>query len=358
MDFDLTEDQNALQGLARDIFAGHATLARIEQIEASEDRFDATLWSALGEAGLLGVCIPEEQGGLGFGLVELALVLEEFGRAVAPLPLAWSSIATAFIASAGDGSQRTKWLPALADGSLIATITLAQCSHELELTGVELSGTISTVASAHLAGLVLAPVAGEVYAFDPRHPGITHEQVLTTGNEIHAVLTLSKVAAERVGSNAAQALADRSTIVFGAIQAGVTAGALKLTAEYTSERVQFDKPLSTFQGVALKAADAYVDVSAVRYTALQAAWRVDQGYESTAELFAAAWWAAEGGQHAVHITQHLHGGMGADITYPVHRYFLWAKQIELQLGGASAILAALGDALPSLPNAGDELVLA
>ena len=74
-------------------------------------------------------------------------------------------------------------------------------------------------------------------------------------------------------------------------------------------------------------------------------------------MLTAAWWAAEAGQHAVHITQHLHGGMGADITYPVHRYFLWGKQIELLLGGASAMLAELGETLESHPEAGDAVRL-
>lgn len=358
MDFDLTEDQQSLAGLARDIFAGHATLARIEQVETSESGIDSALWSALAESGLLGTVIPEAHGGLGFGLVELSLVLQELGRAVAPVPLAWTSIAAASIARSGSEEQQAKWLPGLADGSLIATVALPVCSHGVSLTDGAVSGTLSTVAVANLAGLVLLSIGDELYAFDPHHSGVSAEAVRTTGNEPHSILELSSVPVEQIGSGAACWFDPHIVVALSSIQAGVTAAALKLAAEYTSQRLQFEKPLSTFQGVQLKAADAYIDAAAVRYTALQAAWRLDQGYESRAELLAAAWWAAEGGQHAVHITQHLHGGMGADVTYPVHRYFLWAKQIELELGGASAILAKLGDALLDLPNAGDELVLA
>jgi acyl-CoA dehydrogenase len=110
--------------------------------------------------------------------------------------------------------------------------------------------------------------------------------------------------------------------------------------------------------VALKAADAYVDARVISAAALQAAWALDSGIDAMLQVLTAAWWAAEGGQHCVHITQHLHGGMGADVTYPVHRYFLWGTQTELMLGGGSRLLALLGDALADRPEAGDALVLA
>ena len=129
----------------------------------------------------------------------------------------------------------------------------------------------------------------------------------------------------------------------------VAEGALRMAADYTSERQQFGRPLSTFQGVALKAADAYIDTEAMRVTLWQAAWRLTAGLDATREVMVAKWWAAEGGQRVVHITQHLHGGMGADVDYPVHRYFLWGKQIEDTLGGASAQLARLGRALAEAP---------
>jgi acyl-CoA dehydrogenase len=146
-------------------------------------------------------------------------------------------------------------------------------------------------------------------------------------------------------------------VALAAVQAGVTDAAVRLTASYTNDREQFGKPLSTFQAVALKAADAYLDATAIRATTLQAAWFLAEGIDAELPALTAAWWAAEAGQHCVHVTQHLHGGMGADVTYPVHRYFLWGKQIELVLGGASALLAELGDALERHPDAGDALVL-
>jgi alkylation response protein AidB-like acyl-CoA dehydrogenase len=137
-------------------------------------------------------------------------------------------------------------------------------------------------------------------------------------------------------------LVPRALLGVCALQVGVAEEALRLTAEYTSQREQFGRPLSTNQGVALRAADAYIDVEAMRVTMLLAAWRLDRDGEAPAEVEVAKWWASEGGSRVVHATQHLHGGMGADVDYPIHRYFLWGKQLENTLGGASAWLARLG----------------
>jgi alkylation response protein AidB-like acyl-CoA dehydrogenase len=118
--------------------------------------------------------------------------------------------------------------------------------------------------------------------------------------------------------------------------------ALRLTAEYTKTREQFGVPLASFQAVGHRVADAYVDTEAIRLTAWQAAWRIAAGLPAAAAVAVAKFWAAEAGQRVVHAAQHLHGGIGVDRDYPLHRYFLYAKQIELTLGGATHQLRALG----------------
>ena len=123
---------------------------------------------------------------------------------------------------------------------------------------------------------------------------------------------------------------------------GVCQEAVRLTAEYTKTRQQFDKPIASFQAVGQRAADAYIDAEAVRLTARQAAWRLDAGMPAAKEIAVAKFWAADGGQRVVHAAQHLHGGIGVDRDYPLHRCFLSAKQIELTLGGATSQLRRLG----------------
>jgi alkylation response protein AidB-like acyl-CoA dehydrogenase len=122
-----------------------------------------------------------------------------------------------------------------------------------------------------------------------------------------------------------------------------------MTAEYTKTREQFERPIATFQAVGQRAADAYIDTEAVRLTALQAAWRLEEGLPAAAEVAIAKFWAADGGQRVVHAAQHLHGGIGVDRDYALHRYFLWAEQVELAFGGATAQLVRLGDLLAAEP---------
>jgi alkylation response protein AidB-like acyl-CoA dehydrogenase len=127
---------------------------------------------------------------------------------------------------------------------------------------------------------------------------------------------------------------------------------MRLTAEYTKTRRQFDRPIATFQAVAHRAADAYIDTEAISLTAWQAAWRLDEGLLATAEIAIAKFWAAEAGQRVVHTAQHLHGGIGVDKDYPLHRLFLLAKQLELTLGGATAQLLLIGRMMAGVPAPG------
>jgi alkylation response protein AidB-like acyl-CoA dehydrogenase len=144
---------------------------------------------------------------------------------------------------------------------------------------------------------------------------------------------------------------DRALVALCATQIGVSDEALKRTAEYIRTRRQFGRAIASFQGVALRAADAYIDLEAMRSTLLQAAWRVAAGLPAGPEVAAAKWWACRGGQRIAHTAQHLHGGIGADIDYPIHRFFLWSKHLDITLGGASRQLVRLGQMLAGEPRA-------
>jgi alkylation response protein AidB-like acyl-CoA dehydrogenase len=130
-----------------------------------------------------------------------------------------------------------------------------------------------------------------------------------------------------------------------ALQVGIAERALRMTAEYTSTRKQFDRPIGSFQAVHQRAGDAYVDVEAMRLTTWQAAFRLARGLPAQSEVAVAKYWAAEGGSRVTYAAQHLHGGIGMDLDYPLHRYYLWARQLELTLGSASVHLERLGNEL-------------
>lgn len=358
MDFTLTEEQDDLRGLAERVFADRATPTRVEQVEATAERFDRDLWRELAATGLLGVALPESADGLGLGLVELALVCEQLGRTVAPVPYVWTTVAAATVAAYGSAEQRERLLPGVGRGETVLAIALPQSAAGVRVDGGRLTGTLVGVPWAHVAAAVLVPVGDSLYAVDPAGAGVSAQPGVATSREVAVELSLDGTPAEPVGGpGAADWLWQRLVVALAAVQAGVTDAAVRMAADYTSTREQFGKPLSSFQGVSHKAADAFIDASAIRATMLQAAWRLDQDDDATVQVLTAAWWAAEAGQHCVHLTQHIHGGIGADITYPVHRYFLWAKQIELMLGGASALLARLGNVLAAADAPGDELAL-
>ncbi|MEY2419925.1 MAG: 3-oxocholest-4-en-26-oyl-CoA dehydrogenase beta subunit [Actinomycetota bacterium] len=305
MDFTLSDDQLAVRDLAAQIFGGGGG------------------WSDLAEADLLGLCLPEAHGGSGRGLVELCLMLEAQGRALADVPL-WETIALGALALAQFGTevQQKEWLPAVARGDAILTTAFEA----------------TAVPAGHVADRVLVVRPDGVFFADPER-----EPVATTDERGAANITFT--GGEELPGADVEWMRQRAHVGLAALQLGVAKEALRVTAEYTSQRQQFGKPLSAFQGVALRAADAYIDTQAMEVTMLQAAWRLDNGLDAAKEVAVAKWWAAEGGSRVVHATQHLHGGMGADVDYPIHRYFLWGKQIAEMLGGASAQLARLGAAL-------------
>ncbi|MER5394685.1 acyl-CoA dehydrogenase, partial [Saccharopolyspora sp. NPDC002686] len=137
----------------------------------------------------------------------------------------------------------------------------------------------------------------------------------------------------------------RATVGMCAHQVGVISRALELTSEYARERVQFGRPIGSFQAVAQRLADAFIDVEAARLTLWQAAWRLDEGLPCEAELATAKFWAADAGHRVAHTAVHVHGGVGIDLDHPLHRYFVAAKRNEFALGGAAVQLGRLGDAL-------------
>jgi 3-oxocholest-4-en-26-oyl-CoA dehydrogenase beta subunit len=133
------------------------------------------------------------------------------------------------------------------------------------------------------------------------------------------------------------------------MQSGVCATALKMSAEYTSEREQFGRPIASFQAVAQRVADGYIDAEAVRLTSLHAAWRLAEGLDAVSAVAIAKWWAADGGHRVLHAAQHVHGGVGLDVEYPLHRFFRLGKQIEFTLGHGTAHLQRIGRELATEP---------
>ena len=373
MDFSFSEEQEAIGGLAKQILEAEVTPERLKEVGAGTERFDRRTWGELAKANLLGLSLPEDDGGSGLGLLETCLVLEQVGRTVAFVPVLPTVVMAGLpIAEFGTAEQRRAWLPGVVAGEHALTAALVEVGTPPERPatraqrgpdGWVLDGEKVCVPYAGVAEAILVPAAtgaaGEVGVFivRPGATGVSLEALETTSGQPESLLTLravnvpdGDVLGDPLGGAAiVDWIVARATTAMCVTAVGVCAEALRLTADYAKTRVQFDKPIATFQAVGQRAADAYIDTEAVRLTAWQAAWRLAEGRPAAAEIAIAKFWAAEGGQRVVHAAQHLHGGMGVDRDYPLHRYFLWAKQLELTLGGSTAQLLRLGAMLADEP---------
>lgn len=372
MDFHPTDEQAAVSELAATILRDRATPERVAEVAATADGFDRELWRALADANLLGLVVPQAHGGSGFGLVELCLLLEEQGRTVAPVPLLPTlALAALPVARFGTGAQQAGLLPGVAAGDTVLTGGLAERASDDPLRpaaratpdggGWRLDGAKAFVPAADVAARAVVTAAGPdgqpgLFLVDPAAARLDR-QVTTTGDALWDV-HLDGTPAEAVvapGPGAAAAVAwtvQAATVAGCAVQVGCAEGAVRMTASYTSGRRQFGRPIATFQAVQQRIADAYVDVQAMRVTALSAAWLLANDRPADEAVAVAKWWASDGGHRVAAATQHLHGGVGVDLAYPLHRYTRWSKQLEMTLGSAQPHLAALGDSIAAAYAAG------
>jgi len=368
MDFTYTEEQETIAKVARQLFEHRATPEHLTELEAGCEkghaRYDAALWRELATADLLGIALRENVGGSGHGFLELALLLAEVGWSVAPVPVyATLLLGADTIARYGDEGQQQRYLPDVVSGGRLLTAGLAEpgrsdptapaTTAHRDGEGWRIEGTKELVPAAQVAHTIVIPATvddGDVGLFlvDVNAGGVDVRPATTTNGEPHADVFIDGAAVSREdrlpGNGAAmiESLYARALVGLCAIQLGVTERALRIAAAYTTEREQFGRPIGSFQAVQQRMADAFIDVEAIRWTMWQAAWLLGQDRQAAREASIAKFWAGEAGARVAATAQQVHGGIGIDTTYPLFRYFLWAKHNELTLGSASTQLARRG----------------
>jgi alkylation response protein AidB-like acyl-CoA dehydrogenase len=371
VDFTLSEEQEAIADLAGRIFTEKLPPERLREIETDPAGrwFADDVWNELAKSDLLGVCLPESVGGGGYGFVEACLLAEQQGRAVAPVPLVPTLVLGALPIARFGSARQQSLLAGVIDGSVILTAALTEAGDYLTpslpaTTAIadgaawRLSGTKVTVPAAHLASRILVPAQVDggagVFVVDPSAGGVEIERSVAISDEPLCTIHLEGAVGDPLGDvhegpGILEWISQRAIAALCSTQAGLCDAALRITASYVSEREQFGSKIGTFQAVAQRIADAYIDAEAIRLTALQAAWRLAEELPASDEIHIAKFWAADGGHRVVHATQHLHGGIGVDLDYPVHRYFRWTKVIELSLGTATEHLRRLGERIAAAP---------
>ena len=308
-------------------------------------------------------------GGAGLGFLESCLVLEQVGRTTAPVPYFGTVLAAMTVDRHGDDETRTSVIGPALSGESVLTVALTEPDgpsedpttqatpstsssdgDEWRLHGTKLLVPFGREADRVVVSARIGENETGVFLLDPSGDGVDLEDLITTSGRPETTLVLDGAPGARLGDGDTLTwLLEHATAAQCATAIGVCASALDLTAEYTKTREQFDRPIATFQAVGQRAADAYIDTEAVRLTAWQAVWRLAEGLDAAEQVAIAKFWTAEAGQRVVHAAQHLHGGVGVDRDYPLHRYFLWAKELELNLGGATQSLLGLGARLAAQP---------
>ncbi|SMF62701.1 acyl-CoA dehydrogenase family protein [Streptomyces sp. Amel2xC10] len=380
MDFTFSEEQQAAAEAARGVLAQVAPDSvpspALTQGRPVADDLDRTLWARLADADLLSLLLAEEYGGAGLDAVALCLVLREAGRVLARVPLLEHSAAAAAVQADGGPELRSALLARAGRGETVLTVAAhGRTGHdaaELAVTarrdgdgrdgGWLLDGVQTAVPWAHEADFLLVPArTGDdrsVLAVVARGQEGTAlaPQVSTTGERLGELrLESARVAARDMitADGAWDRLRALLTTGTCALALGLGERVLDMTSAYAGKREQFGHPIATFQAVAVQAADRYVDLRAMEVTLWQAAWRIASGAPGalpvSGDVAVAKIWASEGVRRVVQTAQHLHGGFGADVDYPLHRYHAWAKHLELSLGPAAAHEEALGDLLAAHP---------
>ncbi|GAB7103061.1 acyl-CoA dehydrogenase family protein [Streptomyces phaeofaciens JCM 4814] len=376
MDFTFSEEQQAAAEAARGVLAGVAPdgvpSPALTQGRPVADDLDRTLWARLADADLLSLLLDEEYGGAGLDAVAFCLVLREAGKVLARVPLLESGAAAAAVQAHGGPQLRSALLARAGRGEVVLTVAAhGRTGHdaaELAVTARPdgddwvLDGVQTAVPWAYEADFLVVPArTGDdrsVLAVVARgHEGTAlAEQISTTGERLGELrLESARVAAQDMitADGAWEHLRALLTTGTCALALGLGERVLAMTSEYAGKREQFGHPIASFQAVAVQAADRYIDLRAMEVTLWQAAWRIASGAPGalpvSGDIAVAKIWASDGVRRVVQTAQHLHGGFGADVDYPLHRYHAWAKHLQLSLGPAAAHEEALGDLLAAHP---------
>ena len=377
MDFTFTEEQQAAAAAAKGVFAGVAPDAVPSPAMtpgAVAETCDRALWARLADADLLSLLLDARYGGAGLDAVALCLVLRESAKVLARVPLLESCAAAAAVQAYGGAEAKADLLARAGRGETVLTVAAhGRTGHDPAEQAVTarqdggtwvLDGVQTAVPWAYDADVTLVPAhtgtGRTVLALVPRgHEGAVLAEQFSTSGERLAELRLESArlpARDVIDTDGAwEWLRDLLATGTCALALGLGEGVLRMTGEYTGKREQFGFPIATFQAVAVQAADRYIDLRAMEATLWQAAWRIASGapgpLPTAGDVAVAKIWAAEGVRRVVQTAQHLHGGFGADVDYPLHRYHAWAKHLELSLGPAAAHEEALGDLLAAHPLA-------
>jgi len=370
MDFSLNEEQEMFRDMARKFFEAECDKSVIRKLSKSETGHSPELWKKMAELFWTGIMIPEQFGGADLGLMEAAILFEENGRAAFDSPLFCTLLGTLAVLEGGTEVQKKEILPRVASGDLILTVAAEELkvSYDHRFVAVsaarkgdsyEIYGTKQFVPYANVADCILmvartgaSPGDEEgitVFMIDSKASGITLTELDTIAPDRqfqvdfdHVTVSADHILGEPgKGLGLLKSVYEKATVLACAEMLGGAEYQLKVTAEYTKMREQFNRPIGTFQAVQHHLANMFTDVQGSRWTTYQAVSRLSLGMAAEKEVAIAKAFTSSACQRAGAVAHQLHGGMGVDLDNDLHFYFERAKALELKFGPAPVHLKAL-----------------
>jgi len=358
MDFTLGETEQAVVSAAAEVL-DHA------RPPAEPGANDPALWKELSRAGLLSLPLPAFLGGDELGVMAVATALTEIGRRAAPVPaLATLALGVLPVVRWGDRDVQRALLDGLASGDTLLTAAVREPSNVTPVvpaTTASLAGRPGTVSGVKIgvpcgpaADWILVPAriteggtGTAVMAVAGSASGLSWQRAPSATGQPEYTLRLDSAPVSHVlgAGTAGRAVTDLYQLATAGaccLADGAVAGALSLTTTHLAAREQFGRPLATFQAAAEKAADVYITSRTLHLATLSACWRLDTGRGAAADLDVAAYWLADRAPSALQTCHHLHGGIGMDVSYPLHRYSSLVKDLVRFVGGADYRLDRLG----------------
>jgi alkylation response protein AidB-like acyl-CoA dehydrogenase len=337
MDFDLSDDQLALRAGARELLDAQASSARLRAHTETGVGFDTALWSAMADQGWLGIEVAEAQGGVGLGAVEVAVLCEELGRHAAPAPFVSTVLAIDALRGAGEDA----WIDRLVSGDALACVAW------------DATAPVPYAPSADIA-VVITDDGVYVMEIDDRP---RRQPAMDLTREL-GWLAYDPARARRLGGvDARTRLLDRGAVFCAADMLGSASRALDLAVEHAKDRVQFGRPIGSFQAVKHRCADMLVDVEGMRSTVYWAAWCIGAGDpEASVAASTAKTWCSDASKRVMSSALQVHGGIGFTWEHDLHFFMKRAQLDQLAFGDASAHRARLTALLRPRVEAGESVV--
>ncbi len=359
MNFEFSDEQKQMGAEARRFLAAKCPTTAVRAVLESAEPYDKALWAGLAEMGFLGIVIPEAHGGLGLGYLELCVIAEEMGRALAPVPFSSSVfVATEFLLVAGSEAQKAAWLPKLAAGEAIGTFAHAERAGAVTPKTIQLSasegrlmGAKTAVADGEIADFAVVSARAapgsdargvSLYLVDLRQDAVTRTTLQTIDpSRGHARLDFTGAVAEPLGApgegwSILEQVFDRAAILTAFEQIGGADRALEMARDYALERMAFGRPIGSFQAIKHMLADMYVSATLARSNGYYGAWALSTGASELAEAAATARVSAtQAFQHCAKNNIQVHGGMGFTWAFDCHLFYRRSNLLALNLGSQS-----------------------